>query len=304
MSSRHGAKKVCRVPEKAEEVVEIAGGAQGGGIGLGVPDSPPSASLAAADAPSTAASTVHRQCNPAAAGAASGEAGSSSASLSASADAVAVRHRRDPVVASDLSGEGFEAAGAAESEIGMVCRWGGSGAASFREELSVMSVLFNVHEFDLSAGFMRFFTTKEACELRLVHGEFCEAVAATPWRDARTRISGLIAAWRSCFPNAQAASVRHRNDLVDADFVHFRGLRDLDMAHCFGKVSDVAFVNLRGIDSLGMNKCRLSGITPSFLTHLKGIQELDLRVHDLPFSDEDVESLSGARSVSVNDDSL
>ena len=51
-----------------------------------------------------------------------------------------------------------------------------------------------------------FFTTDEACMLRSVCCEARDAVAAHPWEDARTKISGSLAAWRKCFPHAVAAT--------------------------------------------------------------------------------------------------
>lgn len=61
----------------------------------------------------------------------------------------------------------------ATSEIGLVCRRGNPGPNEYNEFRSVLSVLFGFQEFsDLGDGLMRFFSTKEARELRLVHSEF------------------------------------------------------------------------------------------------------------------------------------
>ena len=72
-------------------------------------------------------------------------------------------------------------------------------------------------------------------------------------------IKGSIAAWRACFPRACFANVQRTDwpsglnkraaPVVDADFVHFKGLRELYMAGCTG-VTDAAFVHLRGIHTL------------------------------------------------------
>ncbi len=98
------------------------------------------------------------------------------------------------------------------------------------EFYSVFSVLFWPHYNSLEEGIMRFFSMY-------------------------TRITGPISLWRESFGlRAQAANVFDRRDLVDSDFVHFRGLRTLNMTSCRG-VSDAAFANLRGISALNMTCC-------------------------------------------------
>jgi hypothetical protein len=87
-----------------------------------------------------------------------------------------------------------------------------------------------------------FFTTRDACALRLLCHEFRAAVSAHPWEDRRTVIQGSIAAWRACFPRARCANVEQQHmdaadhprsaPLVDADFVHFEGLQELRMHGC------------------------------------------------------------------------
>jgi len=141
---------------------------------------------------------------------------------------------------------------------------------------------------------MRFFTTKEACELRLVHSEFLDAVNATPWHDMETVITGRVAAWRACFPIAQAAKLGAH--VVDADFVHLRGLWSLDMSFCKG-ISDAAFANLCGINSLIMWFCKQPSITASASKHLKGIEELDMRGCILAVTSAAFNILQGARNL-------
>ena len=97
-------------------------------------------------------------------------------------------------------------------------------------------------------------------------------------------IKGSIAAWRACFPRARCANV-HEEDMtgygeravpvVDADFVHFEGLRELFMAGC-GEINDAAFVHLRGIHTLDMSFCDQATITDAAFAHLVGIQRLSL----------------------------
>jgi hypothetical protein len=81
------------------------------------------------------------------------------------------------------------------------------------------------------------FDTKEATTLRQLCKEFKEVVADFPWEDERTVILESVAAWKVCFPRARWANVRHGYEgrstpVLDADFVHFVGLRRLDMRFC------------------------------------------------------------------------
>ena len=78
------------------------------------------------------------------------------------------------------------------------------------------------------------FSTRDACALRLVCREFLAAVSEHPWEDRGTAIKGSIAAWRACFPHARCANVQYYSigggrtaPVMDADFVHFEGLREL-----------------------------------------------------------------------------
>ena len=129
------------------------------------------------------------------------------------------------------------------------------------------------------------FTTAEACALRLVCREFLAAVSEHPWEDRDTVIKGSIAAWRACFPHARCANVQHFEfsgglnrraaPVVDADFVHFEGLRELYMARCTD-VTEAAFVHLRGIHTLDMTLCSQGAITDAAFAHLAGIQRLSI----------------------------
>jgi hypothetical protein len=130
---------------------------------------------------------------------------------------------------------------------------------------------------------LKMFTMREACVLRLVCREFVEAVRQQQWEDGATVIHGRIAAWRACFPRARCANVSRRSENVnpqgrraavyDADFVHFEGLRSLNMNMC-SIVTDAAFVHLRGIHTLHMIFC--GSITDEGLVHLAGIQRLNI----------------------------
>ena len=130
---------------------------------------------------------------------------------------------------------------------------------------------------------LQFFDTPAACALRLVCREFQAAVAAYPWEDRETVILGSIGGWRACFPRARCANVRfnehaagwRHTPVVDADFVHFVGLWELNMDSCTA-VTDAAFVHLRGIRVLNMGGCSQSTITDAGLAHLVGIQKLSI----------------------------
>ena len=129
---------------------------------------------------------------------------------------------------------------------------------------------------------LQFFDTPEACVLRLVRREFQAAVAAHPWDDRETVILGSIGGWRACFPRARCANVQmdghitsRSTTVVDADFVHFVGLWELDMTSCQA-VTDAAFVHLQGIRVLDMSACNQPAITDAGLAHLVGVQKLSI----------------------------
>jgi hypothetical protein len=126
------------------------------------------------------------------------------------------------------------------------------------------------------------FSTRDACALRLVCREFLAAVTEHPWEDRETAIKGSIAAWRACFPRARCANVAQytftggevrTTPVVDADFAHFEGLRELNMLNCYG-VTDAAFVHLHGIHSLEMGMT--FNITDAAFVHLAGVQRLGI----------------------------
>jgi hypothetical protein len=130
-----------------------------------------------------------------------------------------------------------------------------------------------------------FFSTRDACALRLVCREFLAAVTEHPWEDSKTAIKGSIADWRASFPKALCANVAQgywkfimelRNTpVLDADFVHLQGLRELNMSGCTS-VTDAAFAHLRGINTLNMSLCSQSAITDAAFEHLRGIRLLDM----------------------------
>ena len=135
---------------------------------------------------------------------------------------------------------------------------------------------------DAAPALLPFFTTRDACALRLVCREFLAAATEHPWEDRGTAIQGSIAAWRACFPRARCANVGRYSfsdaevrtaPVHDADFVHFEGLRELNMARC-RDITDAAFVHLRGIHTLDMHGCYR--LTEAANAHLVGIQRLSM----------------------------
>ena len=156
---------------------------------------------------------------------------------------------------------------------------------------------------------LRFFATADACALRLVCREFLAAVSEHPWEDRRTVIKGSIRAWRACFPRARFANVNMRGEfgdevraapMVDADFVHFEGLRELYMEGCRG-VTDAAFVHLRGIHTLNMNMCNQPAITDAAFAHLAGIQRLCIRAcGQATITDAAIAHLRGIRLLNMS----
>ena len=123
-------------------------------------------------------------------------------------------------------------------------------------------------------GILAFLDTKEASTLRLVNDEFREAVALFPWFDMKPKISNLQK-WRACFPNARAANICGQRHLVDADFVHLKGIHTLYMWDCNqAGITDKAFENLKGIDTLDMSFCTQAGVTDAAFANLNGIHTL------------------------------
>ena len=136
---------------------------------------------------------------------------------------------------------------------------------------TLLSVLQGAHS--AGEGIFGFLSTREANTLRLVCGEFRDAVSEARWHDKTARVSGPLAAWRKCLPGARAANVAGRADLRDADFARFAGLKALDMWDCTG-ITDAGLTHLVGIHTLNMCGCR--GITDAGLAHLTGIHTLDM----------------------------
>jgi hypothetical protein len=136
---------------------------------------------------------------------------------------------------------------------------------------------------------LRFFTTKEARELRLVCSEFLDAVEITPWNDTETRIvnssdytftcvTDELERWRECFPAAIGAKVRDNSYLRNDDFIFFAGLQFLNISYCWG-YDDAAFKHLQMVRVLDITQdfyepVYNAEITNHALSYLHHIEEL------------------------------
>ena len=97
--------------------------------------------------------------------------------------------------------------------------------------------------------------------------------------EARSHIKGSLKAWCAAFPAARAVNVseynkdgsdddfpvRRQRPIVDSDFVNIRGdararLHTVVMSEC-KRVTDAAFVHLRGIQWLYISRCNQATIT-------------------------------------------
>ena len=113
--------------------------------------------------------------------------------------------------------------------------------------------------------------------------------------DKESKIKGSVKAWRAAFPDAREVNISYRNDLcayswrcacaaaycgkchriIDAAFVHLRGIHTLHMGYCSQTtITDAAFVHLRGIHTLDMWNCDQKTITDAAFVHLRGIHTL------------------------------
>ena len=148
-------------------------------------------------------------------------------------------------------------------------------------DYSILSILFGAHS--IGEGIFGFLNMRDSNKVRVQCVECRKAVMDFPWMDAshESRIRGSVRAWRAAFPVARKVNVSYRDDIVDADFVHIRSdarvrLHTVHMRNC-KRVTDAAFVHLRGIHTLGMSDCNQTTITDSAFIHLRGIHTLDMR---------------------------
>ena len=146
--------------------------------------------------------------------------------------------------------------------------------------------------------------TAAASALRGTCAAARDAVGAHPWADPATRIV-WPGRWRRAFPRAVAACVRGNARLVDADFVHLRGLRSLDMSWCCQAViTDGAFVHLAGagVHSLNMSYCSQATITDGAFAHLAGVHTLVMQgCNQATITDGAFAHLAGIHTLDMSD---
>lgn len=127
-------------------------------------------------------------------------------------------------------------------------------------------------------GLLPYFTTEDACSLRLINKEFNEIVTKYPWDDMKTIIKGSIKLWRKCFPNARSANV-HNKILYDSDLTYFEQLQKLDISRSMSNenpiyVTELGFIKLSKLKSLNIMGCNT--IPEIGLKYLINMKELDI----------------------------
>jgi len=186
-----------------------------------------------------------------------------------------------------------------KSRIGLVCKPDNEKY----NEISVLSIIsWAIENIDPEClhPLFQYFTTYEARVLRLVCSEMKHFVGLNHWDDEKTQIGRYrndegqcedipvgesLRLWRECFPHARAANVSGRSDLVDGDFVNFRGLSVVNISqhplkrgssYSRASFSDIGFQHLRGVRKLIMTNADMSRITDRGFESLRGIEELDM----------------------------
>jgi hypothetical protein len=148
-------------------------------------------------------------------------------------------------------------------------------------DYSILSVLFGPHS--IGEGLFSFLTMKDSNKLRGQCVECRDAIMAFEWMDPLSRITGNLKAWRAAFPLARVVNVSGRYNITDTDFVHIRGdarvrLHTVNIGRCRNlRITDAAFVHLRGIHTLDMSDCKQETITDAAFVHLRGIHTLSMQ---------------------------
>jgi hypothetical protein len=127
--------------------------------------------------------------------------------------------------------------------------------------------------------------THSALPLRATCSEARAAVAQHQWRSRDGPIRGSVAHWRACFPRALCANLScymgylykesRAAPVVDADFAHLEGLRELDMSGCT-RVSSAAFAHLGSLRRLDMSGCDQPALGDAALAHLPHLEALSV----------------------------
>jgi hypothetical protein len=137
----------------------------------------------------------------------------------------------------------------------------------------------------LRVWMMPCFSTREACELRLVNKVIKNAVTAHPWADRETVVKGSLAAWRACFPHARAANMNHY-DVCEAPNPAGLRVAPIPTEH-YHHLSGLSYLSARGHPSF----------TDAALLHLGGsVQHLDISAC-MALSGSNMERVAGATKV-------
>jgi hypothetical protein len=152
-------------------------------------------------------------------------------------------------------------------------------------------------------GILCYLTTRDARAIRATSKELRAAVAAFPWADISTRVTGPLSLWRACVPRARAVNVRGRSDLCDADFAFIRGVRVVDMSGVApaGRargITDAAFAALAGVRELDMSFCSSPRVTGLALAYVAGVRTINLSYCNQPgIADGHFVHLRGTREI-------
>ena len=160
----------------------------------------------------------------------------------------------------------------------------------------------------INKSFLPFFTTKQAIKLTQICNEFKNTVMEYRWNDSETQVkAGKLQDYLNYFPNTKAVNIVGMTDkasvevarylknnlittvkikcyprITDFAIQNLEGIRihTLDLDFC-NKITDAAFVHLRGIHTLTMSSC--SHITDAAFVHLRGIHTLNLWYNKIAF---------------------
>lgn len=150
---------------------------------------------------------------------------------------------------------------------------------------AVLPALMDAHA--RGGGIFCYLTTRDACAVRATSKELRAAVAAFPWSDISTRVTGPLSLWRKCIPRARAVNLRGRADLCDDDFSSIRGVRVVDISGVapagrqYG-ISDRAFAALAGVRELDMSFCNSPRVTGLALAYVAGVRTINLSYCNQP----------------------
>lgn len=172
--------------------------------------------------------------------------------------------------------------GATRSEVGLTCNAAAAGGED-GSTLSILSTLRSGHDRidePFEHALLRFFTTYEARELRLVCSEFVDAVSVAPWsgEGALTPIRGRLEDWAASFPAALDAHASFRDDLTAAGLAALGGataVTYLNLTKARG-LTDAALERLSRVRELVVDECG-EALTAAGLGALPALRLLSMR---------------------------